>query len=125
MSGTAGIPEPSGRGGRQDHVARALTEAGFVVYAQDHRGHGASAGPRVLGDPGKGSWPGLIDDIGLLCAQIRAEHPGLPLILLGHSMGSFAVQQYLFDHSADVDGVVLTGTAAIDLLEGALDLDHR
>jgi alpha-beta hydrolase superfamily lysophospholipase len=39
-------------------------------------------------------------------------------------MGSFAVQQYLFDHSADVDGVVLTGTAAIDLLEGALDLDQ-
>jgi len=39
-------------------------------------------------------------------------------------MGSFAVQQYLFDHSADIDGVVLTGTAAIDLLEGALDLDQ-
>ena len=39
-------------------------------------------------------------------------------------MGSFAVQQYLFDHSADADAVVLTGTAAIDLLEGALDLDQ-
>jgi hypothetical protein len=39
-------------------------------------------------------------------------------------MGSFAVQQDLFDHSADVDGAVLTGTAAIDLLEGALDLDR-
>jgi alpha-beta hydrolase superfamily lysophospholipase len=39
-------------------------------------------------------------------------------------MGSFAVQQYLLDHSADVDGVVLTGTAAIDLLEPALDLDQ-
>jgi alpha-beta hydrolase superfamily lysophospholipase len=54
---------------------------------------------------------------------VRAENPGLPLILLGHSMGSFAVQQYLLDHSADVDGVVLTGTAVIDLLEPALDLD--
>jgi alpha-beta hydrolase superfamily lysophospholipase len=109
---------------RYDHVARALNDAGFVVYAQDHRGHGASADPGALGDLGKGSWPGLVDDIGLLSAYIRAEHPGLPLILLGHSMGSFAVQQYLFDHSADVDGVVLTGTAAIDLLEGALDLDQ-
>jgi alpha-beta hydrolase superfamily lysophospholipase len=39
-------------------------------------------------------------------------------------MGSYAVQQYLLDHSADVDGVVLTGTAAIDLLEPALDLDQ-
>ena len=109
---------------RYGHVARALNEAGFVVYAQDHRGHGASADPLALGDLGEGGWPGLVDDIGRLSARIRAEHPGLPLILLGHSMGSFAVQQYLFDHSADVDGVVLTGTAAIDLLEGALDLDQ-
>jgi alpha-beta hydrolase superfamily lysophospholipase len=109
---------------RYEHVAQALNDAGFVVYAQDHRGHGASADPSALGDLGEGGWPGLVDDIGLLSAHIRAEHPGLPLILLGHSMGSFAVQQYLFDHSADADGVVLTGTAAIDLLEGALDLDQ-
>jgi len=109
---------------RYEHVARALNDAGFVVYAQDHRGHGASADPDALGDLGKGGWAGLVGDIGLLSTHIRAEHPGLPLILLGHSMGSFAVQQYLFDHSADADAVVLTGTAAIDLLEGALDLDQ-
>src|SRR5690348_2624908 len=109
---------------RYEHVARALNDAGFVVYAQDHRGHGASADPDALGDLGKGGWPGLVDDIGLLSAKIRSDHPGVPLILLGHSMGSFAVQQYLFDHSADADAVVLTGTAAIDLLEGALDLDQ-
>jgi alpha-beta hydrolase superfamily lysophospholipase len=109
---------------RYDHVARALTDAGFVVYAQDHRGHGASADPEALGDLGQDSWAGLIDDIGLLSGFIRAENPGLPLILLGHSLGSFAVQQYLFDHSDSADGVVLTGTAAIDLLEGALDLDQ-
>jgi alpha-beta hydrolase superfamily lysophospholipase len=109
---------------RYDHVARALNGAGFVAYAQDHRGHGASAEPGALGDLGRGSWPALVDDIGLLAARIRAEHPGLPLIVLGHSMGSFAVQQYLLDHSADVDGVVLTGTAVIDLLEPALDLDQ-
>jgi alpha-beta hydrolase superfamily lysophospholipase len=109
---------------RYEHVATALTDAGYVVYAQDQRGHGASADPERLGDLGKDSWAGLVDDIGLLSAQIRAEHPGLPLILLGHSMGSFAVQQYLLDHSDDVDGVVLTGTAVIDLLEPALDLDQ-
>lgn len=109
---------------RYGHVARALNDAGFAVYAQDHRGHGASADPEALGDMGPGSWPALVEDIGLLSARIRAEHPGLPLILLGHSMGSFAVQQYLLDHSADVDGAVLTGTAAIDVLEPALDLDQ-
>jgi len=109
---------------RYEHVARALNGAGYLVYAQDQRGHGASADPDALGNLGPGGWPALVDDIGLLSARIRAEHPGLPLILLGHSMGSFAVQQYLLDHSADVDGVVLTGTAVIDLLEPALDLDQ-
>lgn len=109
---------------RYGHVAQALTDAGYVVYAQDHRGHGANVGSGEPGDLGEGGWQGLVDDIGLLSAIVRAEHPDVPLILLGHSMGSFAVQQYLLDHSSDVDGVVLTGTAVIDLLEPALDLDQ-
>jgi alpha-beta hydrolase superfamily lysophospholipase len=108
---------------RYEHVAQALNDAGFVVYAQDHRGHGASGDPAAYGDLGEGGWTGLVTDIGLLSEKIRADHPGLPLILLGHSMGSFAAQQYLLDHSDALDGLVLTGTAAIDLLEPALDLD--
>ena len=110
---------------RYQYVAEALTEAGYLVYAQDQRGHGASIPDGgSAGDLGQGGWSGLVADIGLLAARIRAEHAGLPLILLGHSMGSFAVQQYLLDHSGDIDGVVLTGTAVIDLLEPALDLDQ-
>lgn len=109
---------------RYEHVAAALNEAGYVVYAQDHRGHGATAHPGALGDLGAGGWPALVADVGRLSARIRSEHPGLPLIVLGHSMGSFALQQHLLDHSADVDGAVLTGTAVIDLLEPALDLDQ-
>jgi alpha-beta hydrolase superfamily lysophospholipase len=109
---------------RYDHVAQALNEAGFVVYAQDHRGHGASADPASYGDLGPGSWAALVDDIGQLAGIIHDDHADLPLILLAHSMGSFAAQQYLLDHSADVDGVVLTGTAVIDLLEPALDLSQ-
>ena len=108
---------------RYDHVAGALNDAGYVVYAQDHRGHGAS----VISEPGQlgdGGWPALVDDIGGLSARIRDEQPGLPLVLLGHSMGSFAVQQYLLRHSWEVDAAVLTGTAVIDLLEPALDLDQ-
>ena len=108
---------------RYEHVAQALNDAGFVVYAQDHRGHGATGDPADYGNLGAGGWTALVEDIGLLSEKIRADHPGLPLILFGHSMGSFAVQQYLLDHSADADAVVLTGTAAIDLLEPALDLD--
>ncbi|MGB6457522.1 MAG: alpha/beta hydrolase [Streptosporangiaceae bacterium] len=111
---------------RYEHVARAFNDAGYVVYAQDHRGHGATgrSDSRALGDLGPGGWNALVDDIGAVSAQIAADWPDLRIILLGHSMGSFAVQQYILDHSADAAGVVLTGTAVIDLLEPALDLDQ-
>ena len=108
---------------RYEHVAQALNEAGYVVYAQDHRGHGASVISEP-GDLGEGGWPALVDEIGTLSARVRDEQPGLPLVLLGHSMGSFALQQYLLRHSWEVDAAVLTGTAAIDLLEHARDLDQ-
>jgi alpha-beta hydrolase superfamily lysophospholipase len=109
---------------RYDELASELTRHGLVVYAQDHRGHGGSADPGSVGELGEGGWQGLVEDIGRLTALAREEQPGLPLILLGHSMGSFAVQQYLLDHSGDVDGAILTGTAVIDLLEPALNLDQ-
>lgn len=109
---------------RYDHVALALTQAGYVAYAQDHRGHGASVGSGSPGVIGADGWLALVADIGGLTAVARAEHPGLPVVLLAHSMGSFAAQQYLLDHSGDADVVILTGTAALDLLEPALDLDQ-
>ncbi len=106
-------------------VAGELNEKGYVVYAQDNRGHGATAASLdeqgVIGTDG---WTELVNDIDRLRLVARAEHPSVPLVLLGHSMGSFAVQQYLPDHSGDVDVAVLTGTAAIDLLEPALDLNQ-
>jgi alpha-beta hydrolase superfamily lysophospholipase len=109
---------------RYDALARALTGRGLVVYGQDHRGHGATARhPDELGQLGPDGWSQLVGDIDLLVSRIRDEQPGLPLVLLAHSMGSFAVQQYLLDHSDRVDAVVLTGTTALDQLEPALDLD--
>jgi alpha-beta hydrolase superfamily lysophospholipase len=109
---------------RYDALARALTGRGLVVYGQDHRGHGATARHAdELGQLGPDGWSQLVGDIDLLVSRIRDEQPGLPLVLLAHSMGSFAVQQYLLDHSDRVDAVVLTGTTALDQLEPALDLD--
>jgi alpha-beta hydrolase superfamily lysophospholipase len=111
---------------RYADLAAALTGRGYVVYGQDHRGHGATAGSAdALGQLGAGGWDELVNDVDLLVSHARTEHPGLPLVLLGHSMGSFAVQQYLLDHSHRVDAAVLTGTAALDLLEPALDLDSQ
>ncbi|HEY2205393.1 MAG TPA: alpha/beta hydrolase [Pseudonocardia sp.] len=110
---------------RYGHLAGVLTARGLVVYAQDHRGHGATAGSEAAqGDLGPGGWPELVGDIGRLTDHIRGEFADLPLVLIAHSMGSFAAQQYLVDHSDRVDAAVLSGTAAIDLLEPALNLDE-
>lgn len=109
---------------RYAHVADALTEDGYVVYAQDHRGHGASMGDSEPGAIGTDGWTELVEDISRLGDLARTAHPGLPVVLIGHSMGSFAAQQYVLDHSQDIDALVLTGTAAIDLLEPALNLDE-
>jgi alpha-beta hydrolase superfamily lysophospholipase len=109
---------------RYGALARALTDRGLVVYGQDHRGHGATArSEEEFGQLGPDGWTQLVDDVDLLVSLIRDQQPGLPLVLLGHSMGSFAVQQYLLKHSDRVDAVVLTGTTALDQLEPALDLD--
>lgn len=110
---------------RYAETAAALNEAGFVVYANDHRGHGATAGdPSRFGDFGEDGWNRLVGDVGALVEKVHETHPGLPVVLLGHSMGSLATQQYLLDHSDRVDAVVLSGTTALDQLAAAIDLDQ-
>jgi alpha-beta hydrolase superfamily lysophospholipase len=109
---------------RYQHLADTLTAAGFLVQGQDHRGHGSTAASDGdLGRLGASGWAGLVDDVDLLVERAHDEHPGLPVVLFGHSMGSFAAQQYVLDHSDRIAGLALSGTAAIDLLEPALDLD--
>ena len=108
---------------RYEHLANTLATAGFLVQGHDTRGHGATiadgATPGVIGAAG---WRASIDDIQVLLDRLRADVPDVPAVLLGHSMGSFAVQQFLVDSSDRVDAVVLSGTAAADLMP-ALDLD--
>ena len=107
-------------------LADALTQAGYVVYANEHRGHGQGASARgELGEFGPRAFAGLVDDMALLSRHARAAHPGLPLILIGHSMGSFATQYYLARHSELLSGAVLSGTAALDLLGAALQSGFR
>ncbi len=82
-----------------------IIDSGIVVYANDHRGHGRTAKSKeALGDFGAGGFPALANDMAVLSVIARAENPDKKLILLGHSMGSFALQLFLLDHSALIDG---------------------
>jgi alpha-beta hydrolase superfamily lysophospholipase len=98
-----------------------IIESGIVVYANDHRGHGRTAKSKEeLGDFGAAGFSSLADDMAVLSKLIRKENPGQKIILLGHSMGSFALQYYLLDHSDLIDGAILSGSAAGDLLAAGL-----
>lgn len=108
-----GVGEHAGRYGA---LIGALTEAGFHVYADDHRGHGRTGirqhdGPAKLGRLGKGGLRAAEEAVWQLTGIIRAEHPGLPLVLLGHSWGSFLSQMLLNDHPEAYDAVILSGSA--------------
>jgi len=109
---------------RYDHLATRLAAAGFLVQGQDHRGHGAAAGSEEgLGVLGADGWNSLVDDIDVLVERTHDRMADVPVVLFGHSMGSFAAQQYMLDHSDRIAALALSGTAAIDLMEPALDLD--
>jgi alpha-beta hydrolase superfamily lysophospholipase len=95
-----------------------LIDAGIAIYANDHRGHGRTARDKKdLGDFGAAGFGGVVDDMARLSRIARQENPGKKLILLGHSMGSFAAQIYVVDHSALIDGFILSGSAAFDMLQ--------
>lgn len=93
-----------------------LLDAGIAIYANDHRGHGLTS-PESHGDFGPAGFSGLVDDMAVLSRLIREENPGKKIVLMGHSMGSFAAQIYIADHSSLIDGYVLSGSAAIDKLQ--------
>jgi alpha-beta hydrolase superfamily lysophospholipase len=85
------------------------------VYGNDHRGHGRTAlSAAHFGDFGEGGFDLLVEDMVRLSRIAKEENPDPPFILLGHSMGSFAAQQYVLDHSREIDGLVLSGSGALD-----------
>lgn len=103
---------------RYGDLAAYLNQAGFQVYANDHRGHGLTAlSKEALGDFGVGGWDALVEDMARLTRLAREREGGLPIVLLGHSMGSFATQAYLLDHSGLIAAAVLSGSAALDKLQ--------
>ncbi|MFK0240120.1 alpha/beta fold hydrolase [Microbacterium sp. NPDC090281] len=108
-----GVGEHAGRYGA---LIAALTAAGFHVYADDHRGHGRTGirqhgGPEKLGRLGKGGLRAAEEAVWQLTEIIRDENSDLPLVLLGHSWGSFLAQMLVNDHPDAWDAVILSGSA--------------
>jgi alpha-beta hydrolase superfamily lysophospholipase len=107
--------------GMGEHIGRyratidALVSTGLTVYGNDHRGHGHTApSSGHVGDFGAGGFDLLVEDMVRLSQIAQERDPDLPFILLGHSMGSFAAQQYVLEHSGMIDGLVLSGSGALD-----------
>lgn len=93
--------------GRYAHVAEALVGAGYAVHALDHRGHGRSDGKRAYVK----FYDEFMRDLELFRAHIEAQHPGLPLVMLGHSMGGNLAVGHALLHQPGLAGLVLSGPA--------------
>jgi len=101
--------------GRYAELAENLVHADFVVYGNDHRGHGLTAKPSgSFGEFGPGGFDQLVEDMVSLRAIAKNEYPDKAYVLLGHSMGSFAAQQFVLDQSHPIEGLALTGSGALD-----------
>jgi alpha-beta hydrolase superfamily lysophospholipase len=98
---------------RYSEVADFLTKNGIAVYASDIRGHGKTAGsPDNMGFfAEKNGWDLVVNDKFELTQQIKRENPGLPVYLLGCSMGTLVIRDYILKYSDYINGVILSGTS--------------
>ena len=116
-----GIAEHSGR---YDRLARYLAAKGAVVYALDLPGHGRTAAPGELGDAGPLAWERMTAAVTSLACYVNRRHVCLPMVSIGHSMGSALNQWLIQNHGALLQGSVLCGTFGRlpgDLAGGQLD----
>jgi alpha-beta hydrolase superfamily lysophospholipase len=103
---------------RYDAMAATLNKAGFSVYADDHRGHGQTGVKQLenkqikrLGNLGPGGMAATYKQVADFSKLIKAENPNRPLVLLGHSWGSFIAQKIINKQSDIYDAVILSGSA--------------
>lgn len=110
-------PDPSGvllishglgeHAGRYRTVVDTVLGDGWAVYGLDHRGHGRSGGRRAHLD----RYQDFLDDLDAVRRSVVARHPGLPLVLLGHSMGGQIALAYALEHQHELHALVLSAPA--------------
>ncbi len=95
--------------GRYSHLVTALVARGYAVYGQDHRAHGRSSGRRTL----VMRFDDVADDLYHLANRARREHPGLPMVLIGHSMGGLIAVRFALKYGAELTALVTSGAALV------------
>lgn len=97
---------------RYDRFANALIDEDYIVYGHDHRGHGYSAKSHdELGYMSEeDNFMAMLMDLRELNLQIKKEHPGIDIVLFGHSMGSFLAQRYVEMYGSELRALILSGT---------------
>lgn len=106
--------------GRYARFAAAANERGFIVIGHNHRGHGPDCDDRGYFS-GRNGWGKVVGDVLSVNEWCRDRYPDLPLVLLGHSMGSFIAQSFAMHHGAYLQGMLLSAStrpSRIRLLPG-------
>ncbi len=97
---------------RYEPVAEGLTQAGYAVYATDHRGHGKTGQDALLGHfADEDGWALAVRDMRRLNDHVKQAHPGKPVAMVAHSMGSLMAQHYAIDHGDTIDALALSGSS--------------
>jgi len=97
---------------RYEPFARICNEQGFIVVANDHRGHGQTGEKSgVMGYfAARDGFERVVDDLHAIHTWTEEKYPGLPVFLMGHSMGSFLARRYLQKYGDSIDGAILMGS---------------
>ena len=107
---------------RYDYFAKKLNEAGIEAWGINQIGHGDAIVDDLKGHWEKDGFSNCVENLGTLIKHIKEENKDIPVVLFGHSMGSFISQEFIKRHSDLIDGVILSGSAKTGLLHkmGAL-----
>lgn len=99
---------------RYFHMIVAFMDAGYIVAADDHVGHGKTAQVNgIWSDWGEMGPSTMMEDEHTLTGIVKEKYPDLPYFLFGHSMGSFIARQYMAKYGAELTGATICGTAGM------------
>ena len=98
--------------GRYEAFAQYLCPLGIAVAGFDLRGHGKNQGDPEIASFGEGGWTASMEDMRLFYTQLQSRFPGVPHYMLGFSLGSFLLREYLtkYPGEGELAGAIIAGT---------------